>query len=115
MDINNEFIAFEKDLQFYAGKPVINREHVFLDSCGGPYSFDQALSFGFKVWEEREGGLQVINWTSPENLSANGNIIYLNAPAEDTDIEIGKYYYEMTYLIAGGYEILIAYGDARFI
>lgn len=115
MDNSNEFIANEKDLVFYAGKPIINRQHVFTDQCGNDYSLTTALSFTFKIWQERDGGLQVISWSSPQNLSASGNILILNAPAEDTTIYRGKYYYEISYLIAGGYEILIAYGEANFI
>lgn len=115
MDNSQEFIANEKDLVFYAGKPIINRQHVFKDQCGNPYSFALALSFTFKIWQERDGGLQVISWSSPQNLAASGNILFLNAPAEDTDIYRGKYYYEIAYLVAGGYEILIAYGEANFI
>ena len=52
------------------------------------------------------------------NLSlstSDTNEILLNAPATDTNIERGKYYYEIEYLIDGGYTILIAYGTANII
>lgn len=115
MDMHKQFSAFEKTLIFYAGKPIINHQNAFLDDCSLPKSFDDAIAFTLKIWEERTGGLQVINWSSPENLSVSENIIFLNAPAEDTDIETGKYYYELAYIIAGGYEVLITYGQAIFI
>jgi hypothetical protein len=115
MDIHNEFIAYEKDLVFYAGKPVLNRVHTFYDVDRNPWSFTDALSYTFKIWEEREGGLLMISWSDPNNLSNSGNDIILNAPAEDTDIERGKYYYEIEYTVAGGYPVLIAYGKAQFI
>lgn len=117
MDIHNEFIAQKKDLVFYAGKPVLNRRHAFFDVNNDPWSFALATNHTFKVWEEREGGLQLIDWDDT-NLTVSGsdpNEILINAPATDTDIERGKYYYEQAYLISGGYEVLTAYGEAKFI
>jgi hypothetical protein len=115
MDIHNEFIAQEKNLVFYAGKPIINRVHEFNDINGNPWDFSEATGLFFNVFEEREGGIQLIAWADPENLASSGNQIILNSNASDTDIGIGKYYYEQGYLIAGGYEVLTAYGQAKFI
>jgi hypothetical protein len=115
MDIHNEFIAYNKDLVFYAGKPVLNRVHTFYDVDRNPWSFAGALSYTFKIWEEREGGLLMVDWSSPNNLSNNDNNIVLNAPAADTGIERGRYYYEIEYVEAGGYPVLIAFGKAEFI
>lgn len=118
MDIYNEFIAQEKDLVFYTGKAILNKRHAFYDINGDPWNFDAATGYTFKIWEEREGGLQVIDWTSPTNLTLSAvhtHEILLNAPSTDTDIEIGKYYYEIEYIISGGYTILIAYGQAQFL
>jgi hypothetical protein len=39
----------------------------------------------------------------------------LNAPSTDTDIERGKYYYEIEYMEADGYPILIAYGQMNIL
>lgn len=114
MDIHTEFIAYKKDLIFYAGKPVLNKVHAFYDVERTPWDFSGAIDLYFTIWEEREGGLQMIRWTNT-NLTVNGHEIILNAPAADTSIERGKYYYEIEYTIAGGYSVLIAYGDARFI
>jgi hypothetical protein len=115
MDIHNEFIAQEKNLVFYAGKPIINRVHEFNDINGNPWDFSEAISYFFVISEERDGGVDLIEWTSPDNLSNSTNQIILNSTASDTDIGTGKYYYEMGYLIAGGYEVLTAYGQAKFI
>ena len=114
MDIHNEFIAFKKDLVFYAGKPVLNKVHAFYDVDRSTWNFSDAVDFYFTIWEEREGGLQLIRWTNT-NLTVNGHELILNAPAADTSIERGKYYYEIEYTIAGGYSVLIAYGEAKFI
>lgn len=115
MDVHNEFIAQEKTLVFYAGKPVINKRHAFFDIDGNPWPFTDATGFTWNIWEERDGGIKLIAWTSPDNLSSADNEIILNASAESTNIGIGRYYYEIEYLISGGYPILIAYGQARFI
>lgn len=115
MDIHNEFIATKKELVFYAGKPVLNKVHAFYDVDGNPWDFSAAVGFTFKIWEEREGGLLKISWSSPENLSWGGNEMVLNAPSEDTSIYRGRYYYEIEYILAGGYGVLVAYGQARFI
>ena len=117
MDIHNEFIAQEKELFFYSGKSVLNKRHAFFDINGDPWNFSLATGFTFKIWEEREGGALMIDWDDTNlTLSASDtNEVLLNAPASDTAIERGKYYYEIEYLIAGGYTILIGYGVAKFI
>lgn len=118
MDIHNEFIAQKKRLVFYAGKAVLNKRHAFFDINEDPWNFSAATGFTFKIWEEREGGQLMITWTSPTNLTlstTNTNEIILNAPAIDTTIERGKYYYEIEYLLSGGYSVLIAYGEADFL
>jgi hypothetical protein len=115
VDIHNEFIAQEKGLVFYRGKPILNRVHSFYDVNGIAWNFSAATGFTFKIWEEREDGLQVIDWSSPANIGNNSNYLILNAPGVDTDIEIGNYYYEIEYVISGGYTVLIAYGRAKFI
>lgn len=116
MDIHNEFIAQEKDLVFYAGKPVINKVHAYYDINANPWDFSEAVGLFMNIFEEREGGRLMIGWTDTNgNLAVSGHEITLNAPASDTAIERGKYYYEKGYLIAGGYDILTAYGQAKFI
>jgi len=115
VDIHNEFIAQEKELYFYSGKPVLNKVHRFFDINGNDWDFSAATGFTFKIWEEREGGYQIINWTSPTNLTNSGNEITLNAPVSDTSIERGNYYYEIEYIVSGGYAILIGFGRACFI
>lgn len=115
MDIHNEFIAEEKNLVFYKGKPIINRVHDVKDREGNPWDLSVAVGMFFNIFEEREGGLQVISWTDPDNLAWSGYQFTLNAPASDSDIELGKYYYEVGYLIDGGYDVLIGYGEAKFI
>jgi hypothetical protein len=115
MDIHNEFIAQRKDLVFYKGKAILNKVHSFYDINGALWDFSLAVGFTLKIWEEREGGQQVVDWNSTYNLAVSGNEITMNAPAEDSDIELGRYYYEIEYLVAGGYSILIAYGEAKFI
>jgi hypothetical protein len=116
MDIHNEFIAQEKALVFYAGKAILNKVHRFWDVNGDPWDFSDASNFTFKIWEEREGGRLMIDWDDV-NLTLNAtdtNEIILNAPAVDTSIERGKYYYEMEYII-NAYPVLIAYGEANFL
>lgn len=118
MDIHNEFIAQEKELYFYSGKAVLNKRHAFYDINGDAWNFSLATGYTFKIWEERDGGSLMISWTSPTNLelsTSNSNEIILNAPASDTALERGNYYYEIEYVIAGGYTILIGYGRACFI
>lgn len=115
MDIHNEFIAYKKDLVFYTGKPVLNKVHAFFDVDRNAWDFSDAIDLFFTIWEEREGGLRMIQWVTDVNLTVSGNEIVLNAPAEDTSIGRGKYYYEIEYTIAGGYSVLIAYGKAEFV
>lgn len=117
MDIHNEFIAQEKDLVFYAGKAILNKRHAFYDINEDPWNLSAAIGFTFKIWQEREEGLLMIDWddTNLTLSTSDTNEILLNAPSTDTSIERGKYYYEIEYLVAGGYSVLLAYGQAEFI
>lgn len=94
---------------------MLNKVHAFYDINGDEWDFSLATGFTFNIWEEREGGKLMIEWTSPTNLANSGHEITLNAPVADTSLERGKYYYEIEYLISGGYSILIGYGSAYFI
>lgn len=116
MDIYNEFIAQEKDLVFYAGKAIINKRHAFFDRNGNPWVFT-GTGFTFKIWEEREGGRLMIDWDSDNIVlsGSNPNEFILNSEAIVTLVERGKYYYEIEELIAGGYSILLAFGEANFL
>lgn len=114
MDIHNEFLAQKKELVFYAGKAIINREHTWYDINQELWDFSDAISFTFKIWQEREGGLLMIDW-GVANLSPTANGFILNSNSSDTSIERGKYHYEIEEIIAGGYGVLIGYGTARFI
>lgn len=117
MDIHNEFIAQEKALTFYSGKPILNKRHAFYDICGDPWDFSEAIGFTFKIWEEREGGRLMIDW-GDDNITlseSHSNELLLNSLASEANIERGKYYYEIEYLLSGGYTVLIGYGEANFI
>lgn len=115
VDITNEYIANKKDIVFYAGKDIVNREHTFYDVDEVIWTFTDAIGFTFKIWEEREGGLLMISWDNTANLTQSANGFFLTASGSETDIEKGRYYYEIEYLVAGGYSVLIAYGEAKFI
>lgn len=115
MDIRNEYLWIRQDLYFHAGKGIDHRPHVWTDINNNDWDFSDAIGFRFRIWEEREGGLLMIDWDS-NNLTPFGTKgFYLTAPPTDTDIERGKYYYEIEYLVAGGYSVPIGVGDAYFI
>ena len=116
MDIHNEFIAQKKDLVFYAGKAILNKRHAFFDRNGNEWDLSDATGFTFKIWEEREGGRLMIDWDD-DNITAstsNTNEFILNATATDSNIERGKYYYEIEEIV-GGYPVLLAFGEANFL
>lgn len=116
MDIHNEFLAQKKELVFYAGKAILNREHTWYDLNDELWDFSDAIGFSFKIWQERDedDGLLKIDWGAA-NLTPTGNGFILNSNASDTALIKGKYYYEIEYQVAGGYSVLIGYGLARFI
>ena len=115
MDIHNEFIAQEKNLVMYKEKAIINRIHRFYGLNREPWDFSDAEHFFFNIWEEREGGRLMIEWDDTNLTSSLPNDIILNAPASDSDIERGKYYYEIEYMKADGYPILIAFGEMNVL
>jgi hypothetical protein len=57
----------------------------------------------------------MIDWDDTNLTASLPQDIILNAPSTDTDIERGKYYYEIEYMEADGYPILIAYGQMNIL
>lgn len=115
LDNHHEFIAVEKDLTFYSGKAVINRVNRFYDNTGSDYLLTSNIGLFFVIYEEREEGRIVFESDHNSGLSTSVNDIIFNFSVADMSIPIGNYYYELGYVVDGGYEIILAYGSLRFI
>lgn len=111
--INNKlFQATEEPLQIYNGMPIIDLgiQFYYLE-CNTETEFDFPgyVSSSLQIYNERSGRLLK---TIP--LTQNGNILTVNST--DTVFEVnGNYFYEVTYLMTGGYEIVIRYGIVTVI
>lgn len=117
-EIHNGFVAEKYPLVFKYGKPVVNLAFLFYESDDETeLDFTGQTGITFKIWEEEENGKLLLSLSHGSGLSLSGNIITMNTNAAQmspTDGR-GKYYYELAYQIAGGYEILLMFGEARFI
>lgn len=105
----------EYKMSIYNGKPIIGVGLVFLyyDECEPEteleYDFPDYISSYFKIYNERLG--RVIK-TIP--LTRSGNVLYINS--EDVDFEDnGDYFYEVGYIMSGGYEQVLRYGLLQVI
>lgn len=111
------FDAVEDDLTFYDGKPVISfKVEFFSEECDDDlvddevdYTFSGFVSGYFRVYNERKGRL-IKDWA----MTNDGSSLVLNT--SDTSFEdLGIYYYEIGYLMSGGYELALMYGKLRII
>jgi hypothetical protein len=111
--INNKlFQATEYPLEIYNDQPIIDMgfQFFYLD-CDTETDFDfpDYSSSYMKVYNERLG--RTIK-TIP--LTRNGNILIVNSTDTDFD-DNGKYFYEVIYLMSGGYEQVLRYGILNVI
>jgi hypothetical protein len=111
--IHHEFIGVEKNLIFYSGKTIINRVHSFFTYNGDLFIFNPSNSAYINIYDERDNDGYLIKELQL-NVSSS-NEIFLNVQGSDIDLPVGKYYYEFVYIDNGGYEIILAFGEAKFI
>lgn len=101
------FQAQEYKLELYNNQAIIDIGFEFvLDDCGTETDFDfpDYVSSFLRVFNERLGR-RIKNIP----LTRNGNTLFIYS--EDTDFDDnGKYYYEVGYLMSGGYEIVLRFG-----
>lgn len=110
------FDATEDDLTFYNWKPILQFSiEFFVEDCDfdstndADYTFSNFISGYFRVYNER-GGRLIKNWP----MTLDGSSLVLNT--QDTSFEDdGNYYYEVGYLMSGGYELALMYGKLKVI
>ena len=107
MIISKLFQGTEYPLEIYNEQPIIDMGFQFVyDECGVETDFDfpDYVSSNLLVYNERLGRLIK---TIP--LIRNGNILIVNSTDTDFD-DNGNYFYEVIYLMSGGYDQVIRYG-----
>lgn len=108
MITNNLFLATSEPLTIYNGQPIINFGfQFFYDDCdGGEIDFDYPsyVSSFIRVFNERLG-----REMKDIPLTLNGVTLVMDTTDTDFD-DNGKYYYEVGYVQAGGYEIVLRFG-----
>lgn len=121
----NTFIAVEKHLVHYVGKPVVDQEFSFysVDDDGNQTEFDFTGYTGlrFRIYDKRGRNQKLIyEWTdliyTDGHLSLSGNVITWNAQEPEMSIfAFGKYYHELYFLDQNDNKIVLIYGDSKFI
>lgn len=112
MTVNKLFQATEYPLEIYNDQPIIDMGfQFFYDNCGTETDFDfpDYVNSYLKFYNERLG--RTIK-TIP--LTRSGNILIVNSTDTSFD-DNGNYFYEVIYLMSGGYEIVLRYGLGKVI
>jgi hypothetical protein len=107
---HNTFIAEEYSLVFYTGKPLVS----FSLDCSNA-TFSGQVGYTFKIWEDGENGRLLLSLVQGTGLVLSGTNVLISTSSGQMNIPVGKYYYELSYLISGGYEVLVKFGQAKFI
>lgn len=115
MDSHNLFPGVEWPLVYYNGKAVYSQQFEFFFEDGETdYPFTDFSTARIDVYTKREGRL--LKSFDSTYLTRSGNDIYFNASASSMEFDdLGKYYYEMYYVQAGGYDVVLLYGDFKVI
>lgn len=115
MDSHNLFPGIEWPLVYYNGKSVYAQVFQFFAEDGTTdYSFDDFSTIKLDVYTKRDGRL--LKTFDSTYLSRSGNDVTFNAGASAMEFDdLGKYYYEMYYVQAGGYEVTLLYGEFKVI
>lgn len=104
---NRLFQASEYPMQLFNNQPVIDfgfQFYYFGCETETDFDFPNYSSSYMKFYNERLG--RTIK-TIP--LTRNGNILMIYSTDTSFD-DLGNYYYEVIYVMSGGYEIVLRYG-----
>jgi len=115
MNTNNTnlFIGSNDSLNVLNGQAIINGSILFFyDDCDeSEFDFPNYAGLFMIVSNERDGSV-IKSFSSTTGLSRSGNAIIINLSVLDmTFTDAGKYYYELGYIISGGYEQILRYGE----
>lgn len=115
MNTNNTnlFIGTKDELRVFNGQAIINGSILFFynDCDATAFDFPNYSSLFMTISDDRDGAI-IKGFTSSTGLSKSGNALIINLSETDmTFQDIGKYYYELGYVINGGYEQVLRYGD----
>lgn len=106
------FQAQEYKLELYNEQPIIDIGFEFvLDECGTEtaFTFPDYVSSFFRVYNERLGRLE-----KDIPLLRVDNVLKIYSTDTSYD-ENGNRYYEVGYLMSGGYEIVLRYGTLEVL
>lgn len=104
------FDGVEKKIEVYNGQAILDYAIEFFtkDECNdeSDFGFPAYTSSYLRVFNERLG-----RQIKDISLSQYGGSLIINASVDDmTFDDNGTYYYEIGYVQAGGYEIVLSYG-----
>jgi hypothetical protein len=104
------FDGVEKNIEVYNGQAILDYAIEFFtqDDCNDEedFTFPSYNSSYFRIFNERLG-----REIKEIALAQSGGSLVINASALDmTFDDNGKYFYEIGYVQAGGYEIVLSFG-----
>ena len=113
IEVTRFFGAEEKEITLYNGAALINYSIEVVDLDGNDFPFDGYVSAFWRFKNERSGKT-IKNLTT--QISRNSKYLVVNSSIADMTFKTnGKYYYEVGYVMTGGYEVYLAYGKASVI
>lgn len=108
----NSFIAENEDLTAYNGQAILNLAIAYIldDDDDTEFTFPGYVSSYMNVYDSDERNNLVKAFTT--QVTRNSSVQVLNLSESDMTFESqGKYYYELGYIISGGYETVLRYGN----
>lgn len=110
------FEANEEALDLYNGQAILNFAiyYYFDDEDDTAYTFPGYSSSYMLVYDSPERNNLIKSYTT--QVTRNSNIQVLNLSESDCTFgDQGTYYYELGYIISGGYEHVLRYGELNVI
>jgi len=103
-------------LEFLNNKPVVNLAFLFYEQDDETeIDFSDQIDCTFKIWEDDEDGNLLLSISEGNGITSSGNLKVINTSAGQMNLGTGKYYYEFSYYVTGGYEIPLMFTEAKFI
>lgn len=121
--MNKTFRGAEVPIVSYANKPVLDCDFTFVykdtDGTETAYDFSPQDGLFLSIYDRKDGRL-IKEWTQLDGLALVVNTIRWNEyDAANMAFAIGKYYYEVGYLLddytPDDIRIVMAYGEHKFI
>lgn len=115
MGFNRTYIGRKMDLGLFKGNDIINYTLGVTNKDGTAYSFTGYTDINLKVYSD-EDRTNVLKTIATGSFSIAANVITINVDySVALDLNVGDYFYELTYEDATSRPITVIYGDFKIV